>query len=119
LPPPSPLRRFYFVPGPGLIGGMELVLYVAEPASVPRIGASPPAWMAEALLVDKGLPFRRVGLSFERGEHRSPEMLAKNPRGTIPVLTDADAVVHETFAILLYLESIHPGHLPKEDAARA
>lgn len=97
---------------------MDLTLYVADPASVPRIGASPPSWMVEALLLDKRLAFRRVPLSFERGEHRTTAMLAKNPRGTIPVLTDGAAVVHETFAILLYVESIAPGHLPEDPGAR-
>lgn len=97
----------------------ELVAYVADPASVPGIGASPPSWMVEALLVDKGLAYRRVALSFEKGEHKTAAMLAKNPRGTIPVLTHGDAVVHETFAILLYLEAVAPGHLPEARAVRA
>jgi glutathione S-transferase len=97
----------------------RLILYVAEPASVPVIGASPPSWMCALLLADKGLEHAIVPLSFARGEHRSSEMLARNPRGTIPVLVDDDAVVHETFAILAYLEHVAPGHLPAARAARA
>jgi glutathione S-transferase len=98
---------------------MDLVLYVADPASVPAIGVSPPSWMCEAVLAAKCLTYRRVALSFARGEHRSEAMLARNPRGTIPVLTHADAVVHETLAILLYAEWLAPGHLPEERGARA
>src|SRR5690606_15612169 len=37
----------------------------------------------------------------------------------IPVLTHDGAVVHETFAIMLYLESLAPGHLPADAPARA
>lgn len=91
---------------------MDLVPYVAEPRSVPRIGGSPPSWMCEAVLAAKRLAFRRVALSFERGEHKTDAMLAINPRGTIPVLTDGDAVLSETFAILLHAERLSPGHLP-------
>lgn len=98
---------------------MDLVLYVADPASVPHVRASPPSSICESLLGAKGLAFRRVALSFERGEHKTPEMLALNPRGSIPVLTHGDAVVHETFAIMLYVESLAPGHLPGDAQARA
>lgn len=97
----------------------SLVLYVADPASVPVIGASPPSWMCALLLAEKGLRHEVVPLSFARGEHRSPEMLTRNPRGTIPVLVDGETVVHETFAILLYLEEVAPGHLPGGRAERA
>lgn len=97
----------------------ETTLYVADPASVRVVGASPPSWMCEALLVEKGVPHARVSLSFEKGEHRSPEMLARNPRGTIPVLVDRGAVVHEAFAILCYLEHAFSGHLPEGRADRA
>jgi glutathione S-transferase len=98
---------------------MTLTLYVADPASVPVIGASPPSWMCALLLADKALAHELVPLSFSLGEHRSPPMLARNPRGTIPVLVDGDAVVHETFAILCYVEHLAPGHLPAARAARA
>jgi glutathione S-transferase len=98
---------------------MTLTLYVADPASVPVIGASPPSWMCALLLADKGLAHQVVPLSFSRGEHRTPAMLARNPRGTIPVLVDGDAVVHETFAILCYLEYVAPGHLPEPPRERA
>jgi glutathione S-transferase len=98
---------------------MDLVLYVAEPSSVPAIGVSPPSWMCEALLAAKCLPYRRVALSFARGEHKTEAMLARNPRGTIPVLTHADAVIHETLAILLYAEWLAPGHLPEDRGGSA
>jgi hypothetical protein len=50
----------------------ELVLYIADPSSVPGIGVSPPSWMCAALLAHKGIAHRVVALSYEHGEHRSP-----------------------------------------------
>jgi glutathione S-transferase len=101
--------------------GADLVLYAPAYASVPVIRCSPPSWMAHILLEAKGLEHRVAWLSFERGEHKTPEMLARNPRGTIPVLSDGEAAVHETFAILEYLELSCPGpaYLPAERRARA
>jgi glutathione S-transferase len=102
---------------------MQLTLYVAKPESVRFIGASPPSWMCALLLEDKGLPHTRVELDFAAGEHRSAEMLELNPRGTIPVLVerldDGDVAVHETFAILEYIEWRAPGHLPAAPRSRA
>ena len=60
--------------------------------------------MAHAVLVEKGAAHRVEWLSFAKGEHKTPAMLARNPRGTIPVLTDGAISVHETLAILQYLE---------------
>ncbi|WP_428265321.1 glutathione S-transferase family protein [Haliangium sp.] len=85
-----------------------LTLYAPAPASVRLIECSPPSWMVALALEEKRLPYRVEHLSFAAGEHKSPAMLARNPRGTIPVLTDGDLAVHETFAILSYLEYAYP-----------
>jgi len=86
----------------------ELTLYSPRYDSVRVIQCSPPAWACAIVLADKGLAHRVKRLSFEDGEHKTPEMLALNPRGTTPVLTDGDRVVHETVAILQYLEDAYP-----------
>ena len=83
---------------------MSFVLDAPDYASVKVIRCSPPAWMVHAVLEEKGADYRVRWLSFEKGEHRTPDMLARNPRGTIPVLSHGDIVVHETLAILQYLE---------------
>ena len=79
--------------------------------------------MAEITLREKGLSYRVERLSFEKGEHKRPDMLRRNPRGTIPVLSDDDIHLHETYAILDYLEHAYPSPslLPprREDRARA
>ena len=47
-------------------------------------------------------------LQFDRQEHKSPQMLAMNFRGRLPVLRDDDYVVFESLAILYYLDQKYP-----------
>jgi glutathione S-transferase len=56
-------------------------------------------WMLEELGVDYELRF----VDFAKGAHKSPEMLALNPMGKIPIVQDGDVVVTESAAIGLYL----------------
>ena len=102
-------------------GASGLILHMPEPASVRLIACSPPSWMVELVLLEKGLSYERHILDFAKGEHKSEAMLRKNPRGTVPVLSDGDAHVHETFAILQYLDWAYPQTplLPAEPVARA
>lgn len=69
---------------------------------------SPFAWRAMLGLALKGLAFESKLLQFSKGEHRSPEMLALNPRGKVPVLVHGDVVVNESLAILAYLDRAFP-----------
>lgn len=58
---------------------------------------------------EKGLdiPFEKVEIA--KSEHRTPEFLAKNPMGTVPVLElDDGTAIAETLAICRYLEELHP-----------
>lgn len=86
-----------------------MTLYVADPASVATIQCSPPSWICLMAMAEKGVAHETVRLDFSRGEHRTAEMLAKNPRGTIPLLEHDGVVVHETLAIVQYVESWCPG----------
>jgi glutathione S-transferase len=56
-------------------------------------------WMAEEL----GLAFEHETTGFTGGASRTPQMLALNPNGHIPVLVDGDVIVWESLAINLYL----------------
>ncbi len=56
-------------------------------------------WMLEEL----GVPYTLHHLKLSAGEHKTPEMLALNPMGKLPVLVDGDVVVTESAAIGLYL----------------
>jgi len=67
----------------------------------------------------KGLPYSSHLLQFDRQEHKSPQMLAMNFRGRLPVLRDNDYVVFESLAILYYLDRKYPdppifGRTPEE-----
>jgi glutathione S-transferase len=56
-------------------------------------------WMLEELGVDYQLRF----VDILEGAQKAPEILALNPMGKVPILTDGDAVVTESAAIALYL----------------
>ena len=56
-------------------------------------------WMLEELGVDYTLKH----VSLAAGEHKTPEFLALNPMGKLPLLVDGDVVVTESAAIGLYL----------------
>jgi glutathione S-transferase len=86
----------------------NLTLYIPEYSTIRAIECSPPSWMVQLALEEKELDYEVVRLSFPDGEHKSPEMLARNPRGTVPVLTDGPISVYETFAILDYIEHTYP-----------
>ena len=60
-------------------------------------------------VAEKGLkiPYEQVDLL--SGKNRSPEMLAKNPAGGLPVLElDDGSCIAESVAIARYLEALHP-----------
>ncbi len=56
-------------------------------------------WMLEELGIDYQLRFVDV----LKGAQKAPEILALNPMGKLPILTDGDVVVTEAAAIGLYL----------------
>lgn len=96
-------------------------LYVARNDSVAVIQCSPPSWAARIVLEEKRVTYTLRELSFAAGEHRTPEMLEKNPRGSVPVLEHDGIVVYETLAILQYLNFAFadPALLPAEREPRA
>ncbi len=91
---------------------MSIVLY-----HHPFSRAATVLWMLEEL----GTGYELRYVDFQKGEHKSPEILALNPMGKLPILVDGDVVVTETAAIGLYLADRHaPGRLAPalEDAKR-
>src|SRR5579871_2895408 len=69
---------------------------------------SPYAWRVLLALELKRLPYVSHLLQFSKQEHKSPPMLALNPRGRVPVLRDGDYVCFESLAILYYLDLKYP-----------
>jgi glutathione S-transferase len=65
---------------------------------------SPFAWRVLLALEYKRLPYVSHLLQFSKQEHKSPQLLALNPRGRVPILKDGDYVCFESLAILYYLD---------------
>ena len=72
------------------------------------MSGSPNAWRAMLTLEYKGIPYRSHRLDGSRGEHRTAEFLAMNPRGKVPVLKNGAFVMSESIATMAYLERTHP-----------
>jgi glutathione S-transferase len=72
------------------------------------LSGSPFAWRVMLALEAKGLPYQSRKLERSKGETKSPEFLAINPRGQVPVLRDGDVTVRESIAILAYLDRRYP-----------
>ncbi len=77
---------------------------------------------ARMILAEKGLQVPLVPVNLYAHEQLSPEFLAINPAGTLPVLeTDDGVYLTETVGICRYLECLHPeprllGQSPTEQA---
>jgi len=72
------------------------------------VSGSPYSWRVLLALEAKRVPYRSRLLQASKGELKSPEYLALNPRGKVPTLKDGDFVLAESLAILQYLEHKHP-----------
>lgn len=79
--------------------GDEVVLH-----HTPRTRSSVVRWMLEEV----GCPYRVRPVNLEAGEQKSPEFLALNPMGKVPVLQHRGVVVTETSAICCYLADAFP-----------
>jgi glutathione S-transferase len=77
------------------------------------------AYKARLLLHQLDIPYRRVEFDIDKGETRTPEFLARNPNGRVPVLIlDDGTCLAESNAILCYLADGTP-FLPADRLARA
>ena len=79
------------------------------------------SWRVLLALEHKRLAYNSHLLQLAFQEHKSPQMLAMNPRGRLPVLKHDDYVVFESVAILYYLDRKYPdppifGRTPEEAA---
>lgn len=78
--------------------------------------ASNVVWMLEEV----GVPYELRWVDIRQGGQKAPELVALNPMGKLPTLTEGDTVVTESAAIGLYLADRHAyGRLaPKHDDPR-
>jgi glutathione S-transferase len=73
------------------------------------VSGSPYAWRVLLALEHKGLAYVSHLLQLSKQEHKSPHLLAINPRGRVPIVKDGDYVVFESLAVMYYLEQKYPG----------
>ena len=67
-----------------------------------------------------GIAHDNVLVNLAEGEHKTPEFLALNPAGQVPVIEDGEVVVSDSNAILVYLaRSYAPGWLPADPVQEA
>ena len=67
-----------------------------------------------------GIQYRAVPVDLTRSEQKSPEHLARNPQGLVPVLDIDGLRLTQSLAILDYLDTTRDmGLLPREPGARA
>lgn len=68
-----------------------------------------------------GLPYESIDVDLANQQQKTPEFLAMNPLGQIPVLRDGDLALADSNAILVYLEARHaPGEwLPRDPVGAA
>jgi len=79
------------------------------------------AWRVLLAAELKGIDYASRLIEASAGDHRTPEFVAMNPRGKVPVLRDGDVVVTESLAIIAYLDRLFPdpplfGRTPEEMA---
>jgi glutathione S-transferase len=79
------------------------------------------SYKVRLLMALLGLKHEIVPVDFVGGQHKSPDFLALNPLGQIPVLEDGDTVLRDSQAILLYLARKYGSEkwLPTEPVALA
>jgi glutathione S-transferase len=86
------------------------------------VSGSPFSWRVMLALEVKKLAYESHLLERGKGDLATPEFLAINPRGQVPVLRDGEVVVYESLAILAYLDRKYPEPrlfgLSPEEAAR-
>src|SRR5262249_13126243 len=69
---------------------------------------SPFSWRVQLVLEEKGLAYEPVLLSFQKGEHKSPEHIERHPHGKGPALEDGAPGWSDSTPIVEYLEDRSP-----------
>lgn len=79
------------------------------------------AYKVKLLVALLGLEYEWVRIDLMKGEHKSPEYLARNPFGQVPTLEDGEVTLSDAQAILVYLARTYGGDdwLPMDAIALA
>ncbi len=70
-------------------------------------------------LEETGMEYELVPVDTRKGEQHDPAFLAINPNAKTPALTDGDAVIFDSTAILLYLAEKSGKYVPTDNTAKA
>lgn len=81
--------------------------------------ATPNSVKVAIALEELGLDYALRPVNIRAGAQKSPEFLALNPNGKVPVLVDGDLVLSESAAILVHLAEREKRLLPIGGAGRA
>ncbi|MGI9275237.1 MAG: glutathione S-transferase family protein [Endozoicomonas sp.] len=84
--------------------------------------ATPNGWKATVTLEELGLEYNAIPVDLGANEQKTPEFLAMNPNGRIPVMVDRsnnDFVVFESGAIMTYLAEKTGKLLPTDARGRS
>jgi glutathione S-transferase len=73
---------------------MAITLYYTPMGSATRVH-----WALHEL----GVPFEKVRVHMDKGDHKKPEFLAINPNGKVPALVDGSLKLFESLALVLHL----------------
>lgn len=83
---------------------------------------TPNGYKVSIMLEEIGMPYTVHAIDLLKGEQKTPEFLAMNPNGRIPVIVDHDNdefVVFESGAILVYLAEKTGQLLPADEKPRS
>lgn len=72
------------------------------------ISGSTNVWRAMLTLEYKGIAYNSHRLDSSQKDQKKPEFLAMNPRGQVPVLKCGETLIHESVAIMAFLEREQP-----------
>jgi len=95
----------------------------ARPIRLYRAAISGHCHRVELFLSMLGLPFEVVDIDLVSKGHKTPDFLAMNPFGQVPVITDGEVTLADSNAILVYLAGRYApdpeAWLPREALAAA
>ena len=79
------------------------------------------AYRVRIALNIKQLDYEKININLLHAEHQQAEYLAINSQGLVPTLQDGEVVIHQSLAIIEYLEESYLGHalLPSDPLCKA
>jgi glutathione S-transferase len=86
----------------------HLMSQLAPPVEIYWVSRSPFAWRVLLTAEVKGIPYEGKLLEASKGELKTPEFLAINPLGPVPAIRDGNLTLHESLAMMVYLDCKHP-----------